>query len=57
MSGKGKWAELENYIFIMTIGKLYSFALVFFCKWGEKEFNKCNSFIALVKFRKEPTTS
>ena len=25
MRGKGKWAELENHIFIMTIGKLHSF--------------------------------
>lgn len=57
MRRKGKWAELESYIFIMTPGKLPSFCLSFsFRLWKKKkkEFNKCNSFIALVKLEQTP---
>lgn len=37
MRRKGKWAELENYIFIMTPGKLPSFCLSFsFRSWKKK---------------------
>lgn len=54
MRGRGKWAKLENYIFIMTLGKLHSFCLSFSFVNEKKEFNKCNSFLALAKFGQTP---